>query len=267
MEIISSRDNPIVRRLRQLKQRGADAELMLIEGATLLREALAAGVAVTEVAASPRIARLERGRALITAVEAKGIPLRWVDERLISSLSELETSQGVLALAERCLFDDGAILRADALVVVAVGIQNPGNLGGLLRAAEAAGASGAYLATGTADPLSWKAVRGAMGSAFRLPHVRGLEPGAILERLRSRGVASVASVPAGGVPYDRVDLRRPVALWLGNEGAGLPADIVQAMDERVTIPMAPPVESLNVSVAGGLLLFEAARQRRAAPCG
>jgi len=265
MELIASRSNAFVRKLRLLKSRGADEDLMLLEGPTLLEEALATGIAVSEVAASPRLTRSQRGRTLVQAVEDRTIPLRWLDDRLLSSLSEVETTQGILALAHRPAFNEEAILGGRPLILVAVGVQNPGNLGSLLRAAEAAGASGAFLAAGTADPLSWKALRGAMGSAFRLPHVRGLEPLAVLETLRSRAIVSIATVATGGRPHDRVDLRRPIALWLGNEGAGLPAEVVQAADERVTIPMAGGVESLNVAVAAGVLLFEAARQRRAAP--
>ena len=180
----------------------------------------------------------------------------------MAALSEAETSQGVLALARRPAFDENALFRGVPLIVVAVGVQDPGNLGSLLRTAEAAGATGAYLTAGTADPLSWKALRGSMGSALRVPHVRGLAADEVVRRLRSRGVAVLATMAHGDAPYDRADLRGPFALLLGGEGAGLPHETVESADQRLSIPMHGRVESLNVGVAAGILLFEAARQRR-----
>jgi TrmH family RNA methyltransferase len=144
---------------------------------------------------------------------------------------------------------------------VAAGVQNPGNLGGLLRTAEAAGATGAILTAGCADPLSWKALRGSMGSAFRLPHLRGLAIGDALSALEARGIAVLATAADGERRYDEADLRGPVALVVGSEGAGLPAAVCRRAAARLRVPLAGPVESLNVGVAAALVLFEAARQR------
>jgi TrmH family RNA methyltransferase len=260
-EPIRSRQNPAFRRLLEIRNRGS-AELALLEGTKLLEEALAASITVTEVAASPRALAAERSREAVARARAKGAVVRVLDERLLGALSEVETSQGIVALAGRPAFDEAALLRGVPLVVVAVGVQNPGNLGGLLRTAEAAGASGAYLTAGTADPFSWKALRGSMGSALRLPHVSGLTWEEVRARLRARGIAIAATVVEGGTPYDEADLGVPLALVLGNEGAGLPEEIVAAADRRLAIPLGGAVESLNVGVAAGVLLFEAARQRR-----
>jgi RNA methyltransferase, TrmH family len=251
-EVVTSRSNPLVARLRALKSR-ADADLALLEGPKLLAEAVLAGLAIVEVAASPH-----------AAVPDVPVPVRWVAAELLASLSEMETSQGVLAIARRPSFDEEALYRGVPLVLVAAGVQNPGNLGGLLRTAEAAGASGAYLTEGCADPFSWKALRGSMGSAFRLPHVRRLPLDEALRRLAGRGVA-IAAAAASGTPCDAADLRGPLALVVGPEGAGLPEDVVARARLRVAVPMRAPVESLNVGVAAGVLLFEAARQRRAHP--
>jgi len=262
-EIVKSRANPLVKRLRALRERRGS--LALLEGTKLVEEALAAGVRVREVVFSPRGERHERGRALLARLEAAGVPVRWLDDAVLASLSEVATSQGVLALAERPRFEDDALFRGPALVVVAAGIQNPGNLGALLRCAEAAGATGALLLRGCADALSWKALRGSMGSALRLPQVAGLSPAAAVSLLRGRAVAVVAASAAGtSRRYDAWDWRTPSALVVGAEGSGLPAEIEAAADARVAIPMAEPVESLNVSAAAAVLLFEAARQRRSA---
>lgn len=259
-EVVKSRANPLVKRLRAL--RGRRGPLMLLEGVKLVEEALAAGVALREVVAGPKAERHERGRALLRTLEARGVPLHWLDDAIVASLSEVETSQGVLALAERPRFDEEAVFRGSALVVAAFGLQDPGNLGALLRAAEAAGATGTLLTAGCADAFSWKALRGSMGSAFRLPQLPGLEPHAALNLLRRRGVAAIAATTNGSVSYDRWDWRKPSALLVGAEGSGLPAEIEAAAEARVAIPMAAPVESLNVTAAAAVVLFEAARQRR-----
>jgi len=263
-EPIRSRANPVVQRLRALKEKGqrGAAGLALVEGARLLEEALAASVHVVEAAAGPRFGRSGRERAVLNALAARGVVLRRVDDGLLWSLSELETSPGILAVVRRPSFEEDQLYKGLPLVLVAVGIQNPGNLGGLLRTAEAAGATGAYLTEATADPLSWKALRGSMGSAFRLPHRRGLRAEEALERVRAHGLQAVATAADGAARYDEVDYRRPTAFLLGAEGAGLPPALAAAADHRVHIPMQGPVESLNVGVAAGVLLFEAARQRR-----
>ncbi len=258
---IRSRSNPLFQRFRALKDRGA-GDLCLLEGPKLLEEALLSGVALVEVVAAPRTETGERGNRLLTSLRERGTVVRRMEADLVAALSDAETSQGVLALARRPAFDEDAIFRGAALIVVAVGVQDPGNLGGLLRTAEAAGATGAYLTAGSADPLSWKALRGSMGSALRVPHVRGLAADEVMRRLRARGVAVLATTALGHVPYDRADLRRPFALLLGGEGAGLPEELVRGADEGLSIPMHGRVESLNVGVAAGILLFEAARQRR-----
>jgi TrmH family RNA methyltransferase len=260
--VIRSRSNPVFKRLKAQKER-TDRELVLLEGPKLLEEALGAGIVVREVLCSQRAERSHhRSHRVLAEARARGVQVLLLDEALIDSLSEAETSQGVLALAERPRFDEERVFAGVPLIVVAVGIQNPGNLGALLRTAEAAGASGALLTSGCADPFAWKALRGSMGSAFRLPHVAGLSAPAALTRLREHGVMSVAAVKSGGRPYDRFDWRRPAALLLGNEGEGLPAELEAAAEARVAIPMAGPVESLNVTAAAAVLLFEAARRRR-----
>ena len=264
--IIRSRSNPLVKRLRALKERGT-GDLALLEGFTLAEEGLAAGLQFVEAAVTPAAEDSARGRDLVRQLEARRVPVRRVAASVLESLSEAEASQGLVALARRPPFAEDAIYTPPALVVVAAGLQNPGNVGAVLRAAEAAGATGAYLTRGTADPFSWKALRGAMGSAFRVPHVRGLAAADVLARLRRRGVTVLAAAAGDGERYDSADLRRPVAFLLGQEASGLDKELETQADGRITIPMQGRAESLNVAVAAGVLLFEAARQRGAAGSG
>ena len=260
---IKSRSNPLVRRLRELRESARAGETCLLEGPLLVLEAVAAGLRIVEAAAGPRAERTPAGRAALAALAAEGVPSRRVHEDVLASLSEAETSQGLLAIAQRPRFEGERLFAGVPLVVVAVDVQNPGNLGSLLRTAEAAGATGALLVGATADAFSWKALRGSMGSAFRLPHLRERSLLAALDRLEARGLRLAATVARGGTPYDRADLREPLALLLGNEGKGLPDEAEARASLRLSIPVSPPVESLNVGVAAGIVLFEAARQRRA----
>ncbi len=265
-EIVTSRANPAVKRLRALMAGGAGEPLAVLEGFRLAEEALAAGADVVEVAVVPEV--LEGPWAgLVTRLEETGAAVRIVAPAVLRGLSETDTSQGLLAIARRPTFEERRIVAGVPLVLVGVAIQNPGNLGALLRTAEAAGATGAYLTAGGADPMSWKALRGAMGSAFRLPHVAGLAAADALDRLERAGVTPVAADAEASDLYHAADLTRPIALLVGNEGAGLPAEVAARARVRVRIPMAAPVESLNVGVAAGILLFEAARQRRSTLVG
>jgi TrmH family RNA methyltransferase len=262
-EIVRSRSNPLFRRLRALKERssGAGASICLLEGPKLVDEAIAASIGIAEAAASPRAESRPASAATLATLRALRVPVRRLTDGLLVALSEVETTQGLLAVAHRPTFDEERLFARTPLIVVAVGVQHPGNLGGLLRTAEAAGATGVYLTEGSADPFSWKALRGSMGSAFRLPLVRGLSAATVLERLEERAVPVLAATVEGETRYDDADLAAPAALVLGAEGRGLPDEVERRAAARLRIPLVSCVDSLNVGVAAGLLLFEAARQR------
>lgn len=149
-----------------------------------------------------------------------------------------------------------------ALVVVLCDVQDPGNVGAIVRVAEGAGASGVIVAGQSADPDGWKALRGSMGSALRLPihHVAEVRD-AVAAAATHHGAQVVATVPHGGALLFHAQLAGPTALLIGGEGAGLSPDIIERADVRVTIPMTAPVESLNAAVAAAVLLNEARRQR------
>jgi TrmH family RNA methyltransferase len=261
-EPIRSRTNPHVRRARFLRDRG-ERGVAFVEGVRLLEEALRADVPIEETFVTLEAER--RNPLLLDRLRARGVTVRILDEGLLSQLSELETSEGVVALARRPPFDEAQVLAGIPLVVVLCGIQNPGNVGALLRTAEASGATGALLTRGSADPFSWKALRGSMGSAFRLPHVFVADGWDAAERLKAKGVRLVGAARNAPHAYDALDWKGGTALFLGNEGAGLSDAILGRMDLVVSVPMKDPVESLNVGAAAAVLLFEAARQRRGPP--
>ena len=175
----------------------------------------------------------------------------------------MRSPAGVVGIARREVPTlDDALASPNPLVVVAHDVQDPGNVGGIMRTAEAAGATAFVTTASTADPLGWKALRGSMGSAMRLPIARA-EIDEVIRALKSAGIRTNALTPRDGRPLYETDFREPSALLVGAEGAGLPDDLLRHVDRRITIPMFEPVESLNVGVAAALVLYEAFRQRAA----
>ena len=264
MRAISSRQNPLVRVFQAVSARAEGArDRVLLDGLHLLRDARAAGIPLLHVAVSHRqLDTASDEGQLAQDLAQQGADVVAVSDPVMALLSPVRTPSGIVAIAARPY--DGAdtiCAHPQALVVVVVDVQDPGTLGALVRAAEAGGATGAIVCGQSADPLSWKALRGSMGSALRLPVARLADPGEALLSARRHRLRAVASVPHGGRPPAALDWRQRVAVVLGGEGAGLPEAIAAACDDRITIPMAPAVESLNVAVAAALLVYEARRQR------
>jgi len=207
----------------------------------------------------------ERLADLALRTAAAGARTIAVPAHVLDAASPVRQPSGVVALARRPPASlDGALERAPQFVLVLAAVQDPGNVGAAVRAAEACGATGVVATAGTADPFGWKALRGSMGSSFRLPVSAGAPAPDVVRALRARGLRLLATVPRGGTPLPDVDLTRAAAVLLGGEGGGLDASLLDSADERVSIPMQPRVESLNVAIAAALMAYEAARQRSAA---
>lgn len=258
MPLITSRQHPIVKQCRAVR-RGDDPRLLL-DGWHLLTDALEADVRIDTVAV--RRDAVGAHAATLAAARQAGATVLEVADALMEALSPVRASSGVVALAARPVVDVRTVTQpAPALVVVAVGMQDPGNVGAIVRSADAGGASGVLLDEASADPWNWKALRASMGSAFRIPVVRDAHVMAHLARWRADGVHVVAADPRGPTSLYEADLARPIAIVLGGEGAGLSPAVLAQADTRLRIPMRPKVESLNVAVAAALLVYEAARQR------
>ena len=234
---------------------------ILLDGEHLIDEALASGVELETVALAEHVVDAS-GEKLVERLERAGAEVVRVPALVMAAMSPVRQPSGIVALAHaRPSSLDDALASAPQLVVVLNGIQDAGNVGAIVRAADGCAATGVIAADGTADPFGWKALRGAMGSTFRLPIAVRQSAAAALSRLRERSIMIVATVPREGTPLPSVQLRGPVAILLGSEGAGLPEGLVTAADERVSIPMRPPVESFNVAITAALILYEAAKQR------
>jgi RNA methyltransferase, TrmH family len=258
VETITSRQNPIVRRFRAAAE--GPGEAVLLDGAHLIEEALAAAVPI-ELVAIDESAKAEVA-GLARRAETAGARVISVPSKVLSAMTPVRQPSGIVAIArrqDRSLAE--ALANAPQMVLMLDEIQDPGNVGAIVRAAEACGATGVIAGQGTADPLGWKALRGSMGSIFRLPvAVRQPLPEAA-GAARAMGIEIVAAVPRDGVLLPDCDLRRPVAVLLGGEGGGLPDSLVALATSRLSIPMRPPVESLNVATAAALIAYEAQRQR------
>jgi RNA methyltransferase, TrmH family len=256
---VASRQNPIVKRFREAAR--AHASEMLLDGAHLLEEAVEAGLDI-EVVAVNEAAVDRRVGALVDRAAARGARAIGVTESVLSAISPVHKPSGVVALAKRpeTALND-ALAGVPPLALLLSDVQDPGNVGAIIRVAEACRVTGIVPSEHSADPFGWKALRGSMGSAFRM-RVAGRQPlePAIAEA-RARGLTIHAAVPRGGRPLPKCDFFRPSAILLGGEGPGLSPALFALADEHITIPMQPPVESLNVATAAAMILYQAMLRR------
>ena len=264
MKSISSRQNPLVRTFRALADDpDPTGERLLLDGAHLVRDAHEAeALFEVLVVAASRLRTDSEEAQIAAALEARGVEVITADQKAFAALSPVKSPSGIAAIVRRKVTAPSLMCEHPrAFVVAAVDVQDPGNVGALIRAAEAGGATGTFVCGTSASPFSWKALRGSMGSALRLPVATVRTPELALERVRAAGLQSVAAAPRVGLPPDEVDWRPATAMFVGGEGTGLSASLIERCDGRVTIPMRPPVESLNAAVAAALLVYEARRQR------
>lgn len=260
---ITSRDNSLLRQTRAVRDGKID-ELIFIEGLRLCEEVQRSNLEIEAMIVSEELLRKERAAHAIAELSAVSKRRASVSEKLLESISYTKTPQGIVVLAQRPDSSEdrlNASLVANSLVVVLHQINNPVNVGAILRTAEAAGATGVITTRNTSDPFSPKSLRGAMGSAFRLPIWSGPSYDEVIDWCRERCLTTVCADVEGDADYTEFDWTKATALVLGPESTGFTAEELMHADRRVKIPMKGSAESLNVSVAAGILLFEAARQR------
>jgi TrmH family RNA methyltransferase len=265
VKAITSRQNPLVAEFRSAaRQRNKDRQHLLLDGARLIDDARAAGLVIDTALLSAAALRTEDPdmKRLADALAASGADVFAASESVLAAASPVRAPSGAVALATHRphapeqIMDD---LRR-GLVVGAVGVQDPGNVGAIVRAADAGGARAVIVTGGSADPFGWRALRGAMGSSFRLPVTAIDDITPLVEDVRARGIPVVAAVPRGGTGMYEADLTGPRLVLLGQEGAGLSQDVGVNADVSVSVPMRREVDSLNVAVAAALIIYEARRQ-------
>ncbi|HEY6488369.1 MAG: RNA methyltransferase [Terracidiphilus sp.] len=266
LRIVQSQQNARLKELRRaLAQPGREPTgLVGIEGPHLVTEALRAGLRLRCVFAAQDAESLLDPLHLPVRTEVLLLP-----REILSRALTTETPQPIAALIEPPCWNWSHVLGAGRktapLLLVLAGLQDPGNLGTILRSAEAFGADGILSLPGTVSPWNPKAMRASAGSVLRVPFLAVSEREAFT-RLREAGVRTYVTTPLASHPADLVNLAEPAALLIGNEGNGVPEELAAKADQAITIPCPGPVESLNAAVAASVLLYEAARQR-AKPSG
>jgi len=267
-DIVRSAQHPVVKAVRRLDVDAAarrNEEKGIAWGRHLAIEAIAAGAVIETALLSPDLERDDEGKRIAAAIARSPALVLRVAPALLDGIAAGAADQGVLLVVRRRAPSlEDLLARRPSLLLLAHGIQDPGNLGAIIRSAHALGADGVATLEGSADPWSSRALRAAMGATFRLPAVESTAT-ILLPRLAGAGLRVVAATAAAdGLAPDRLDLRSPVALLLGREGSGLPTEILDRAAARVRIPMAAGADSLNVHAAAAILLYEARRQRGAA---
>jgi TrmH family RNA methyltransferase len=272
-ERIASNLQSTVRDLQRRKARGRRG-LAVLEGVRLVEEALAAGLELRGAVVTADLARTTRGQALVVDLASHAVPVEEVGARTFGQLAGTETPQGIVAVvvprvwtvADVSPAPGGGEARGGAVLVVD-GVQDPGNVGTLIRTAHALGAAATVLLRGTADPLNAKALRAAMGATFRHPVVP-LDDAAFIAWAQRQGLTLWAAA-TDGIPLaraldagrDAAPRKELIAVIVGNEGAGIRPQLNAVTAQRVAIPLAHGAESLNVAVAAGILLYEVLRGR------
>lgn len=261
--VITSRDNAVARRARAVREGRIEGQIF-IEGWRLAMEAARAALNLDKVICTEKFVQDERGQTLFPLLGKARERLALVSEGVFSSLSDTKSPQGIIMLAARPHSGRAALEQkttAPPLFVIMHRLNNPSNAGAILRTAEAAGANGAVTTVGTTDLFSPKALRGAMGSSFRLPLWAGSSFEEVLLWCKRRGIKTVGADLRAAQTHTDFDWTQARALIIGAESTGLSGAETAMMDELVRIPMRAPVESLNAAVASSVILYEAARQR------
>jgi TrmH family RNA methyltransferase len=261
--LITSRDNSLLRRARAVRDGKAD-DCIFVEGLRLCEEAVDSGLPIEAAIYSEEIARKDRAADLIRKLDKAASKTASVSEKLLTSISSTKTPQGIVVLARRPADDEqGFTARqpGSPFLVILHEINNPVNVGAIIRTAEAAGVTGVIVTAHSSDPFSAKGLRGAMGAAFRLPIWAGAKFDAVIDYCRRQNIYAVCADAHAERLHTEIDWRKSIALIVGSESEGLSAEEIQAGDVAVRIPMQGKTESLNVAVATGIILYEAARQR------
>jgi TrmH family RNA methyltransferase len=265
-ETVTSRRNPLLRRLTRLDTDPAQRRregVFLAWGRRLAEEALREPGRVERLVVTETAARRAPLRPVLRAAREDSVPVCPVGESILDRLLPGAGDQGILAVVRIRETPPAAFLTATGgpIFLFADRIQDPGNLGALVRLAEAASVRGLAVLPGTVDPYHTRAVRASAGSILRVPILRPASVPELVGECRRSGVRIAATLPAGGTPCHRTDLRGAVALVLGNEGEGVSREWADSADIRVTVPLGGDLQSLNVTLAAAALLYEARRQR------
>jgi TrmH family RNA methyltransferase len=260
---VASATNSLVKVFRRALANGLTRDGWLCgEGPHFLDEALKPGSQMMVRSVLISAGAADKHRALLARLPAE-TELAQIPEWLFHQIAGTRTPQGVAAIVELPAHDLKTVAASrNAILVIACELQDPGNMGTIIRSADALGASAVVTLKGTVSPFNPKAVRSCVGSIFRMPLFAGLKPEPLFKLLRESGVRILATDPRSAHAVSGTDLRGPVALLVGQEAAGLPPEIAREADELLCIPIRPEADSVNAATATGIFLYEIARQRK-----
>lgn len=263
MNTISSNQNTIIKEINSLKKKKfrEEKKLFFIEGLRFVDEALKENVEILRVLVSEQFVSSKNSDTILGKVKKKNIDLFLVTDKIFNEISDTEAPQGILAVVRMKSHTIDEILTPDSFIIVLDSVQDPGNLGTIIRTADAANSSGILLSKGCVDAYNPKVLRSTMGSIFHIPHVFSENIAEDLKGLKNRGIQVLAAHLEGKRFHFETDLKQSTAVIIGNEANGISEDIIRFADELVRIPMPGKAESLNASVAAGVLMFEVVRQR------
>lgn len=256
--LITSPANERLKHARRVRD-GREDNLIFVEGERLIEECLQSGLVLAACFHSPELS--PRAQTILAELAERTCPLLPTADAVLSTISDTVNSQGLIVLAERPIATLDQALCSDGLIVCLDAVQDPGNFGTILRTAEAAGASGVVALKGSVDAFAPKTLRSAMGSAFRLPIATDVSLGELLAASQTAELKIVATTAEGKTTYSDFDWRQPSVVVFGNEANGVRPELLKHADTQISIPLRAPVESLNVSAAAAVILFEAARQK------
>ncbi|MDR2983718.1 MAG: RNA methyltransferase [Nocardiopsaceae bacterium] len=263
-ELITSAANPLIKRVRLLGERRHRRRegAFVVQGAQPVWQAVEAGADIEVLITAPELLR-EPAAGMVTEQEARGVRVALLSGALFARIADREGPTGLAAIIRAHTPGlDALDVRTDSVFVALHEVANPGNLGTIIRTADAAGGAGVILVGPSTDPFDPVAVKASMGALFSVPVVAEPSADAFVDWCHQHGVTVAVTSPAGTGSFWDTEIPRPVAIVMGSEGPGLPGDVISAGDIRLRIPMTGTAESLNLAVATGILLYEAFRQSR-----
>lgn len=268
--MISSLDNPKVKLIKKLKDRKKreKAGKIVIEGIHLISESLRSfkdtgSPKIEYVLYSSDLSKNSEAKEILRLLKSAGIEVFEASQRIINSLTEVESPQGIIGVIEEKRSGLSDILSSGKdLVVILEGVQDPGNLGTIIRTADAVSCAGVIVSKGTVDPFNQKTLRASMGSIFHIPVVASKNLEETINKLKANGFCVTAWAADGKESLFDEDLKKKNAFIFGSEGKGLSRSVTALADRKVRIPMPGRAESLNVAVSSSVVLYEAIRQRK-----
>lgn len=266
MEIITSSQNKYIKLATSLKQKKYRDELglFIVEGVRLVEEAVQSNWLVETCIYTEETLEQERVQGIISDLHSKNCRMIQVPEGIYSKISDTKEPQGVMAIVRKksCQLEDMFVSGTKGFFIVLDEVQDPGNVGTMIRTAAAAGCTGVILTKGCADVFASKAVRGSMGSIFHVPIIEGLARCEAISYFTEHDIEILATSLESSKVYFDIDFKESIAIVFGNEGNGVSREILEKAQERLYIPLANHVESLNVAASAAVILYEVVRQRR-----